>query len=137
MQKICGKYPQIKGNLAKNEGNRFLVFRPPFFAEKWKIEKSEKWNFFRFGATHTYNLALRSWASLLVNTFIRHLKSLTSQLLIFSNFFKSIPINWPTCFLDISCFWLLLRTLNLRIFKNGFNSLKVFVSSMTSSLAPI
>ena len=53
MQKIRGKYPQIKGNLAKNDENQFFIFRPPFFAEKQKIEKKRKTKFFRFGATHT------------------------------------------------------------------------------------
>ena len=40
------KIPSIKGNLAKNDENRFFVFHPPFFAKKRKIVKKRKRNFF-------------------------------------------------------------------------------------------
>ena len=37
---------------AKKEENPFFIFRPPFFAEKRKIEKKRKTKIFRFVATH-------------------------------------------------------------------------------------
>ena len=40
---------------AKKEENPFFIFRPPFFAEKRKIEKKRKTKIFRFIATHSNN----------------------------------------------------------------------------------
>ena len=60
MQKLK-KFIFLEGFLAKNRGkmgifkvNRFFVFRPPFFAEKRKIEKKRKTKNPFFGATHRY-----------------------------------------------------------------------------------